>query len=767
MRRLFLAIAFAGWGAVVAFGLSRVETNIEDLFPWLPDNTPHRIEYADFLRRFGSDDVLIVSWEGCQLDDPRIPQLKQAVLQKESRWVRDVIDAPDLIEDLRRPPASLTRREAVDRLNSVLIGPDGKTTCLLLLLTTEGMRDRREAVSQIIRRAEASTGLKREELHLGGQPYVAYYSAGVTRDSLIWLSIPVAAIATFLAWWSLRSFRLMLLALLSSAFATLSAFALIPLAGYRVSGLLAALPSLVFVVTTSGVIHVTNYSMWLRRREDRFGEKLTPREHAWAVRRKAWTAVALSTVSTMLGTMSLIWSEYPAIRDFGLFSTVGIFITFFVQIGLVPSLLANTFRAEGATIAQDRFAGFFTYVFQFIVSWRKGVMIGVGLTTALLIVPLFQLEGRFSLNRMFSEGSEFVRNITWLEKNIGPIDATEVIVRMDTTAGTGFFGRVRRVQELETVLRDIPGISSTFSAVTMLPRLNESTHVVTLMLIRSALERKRDLLASGSHLSIDDSAEWWRITLRAPLFGGRSRDDLIHDIRSRVESLTGRWTDPPHVIYTGSSQIFYETQGDILRDFVSNFLLAFLQILVMLIIALGYITWSRAYSLGRNLWRSFAAGGLAMLPNIIPCIAVFGILAWIDRGIDIGMTVAACIALGIAVDDTSHFLINFHEYGRQTPSSQRALRTAYVQSATPVVQTALICGISMLPYVATSLVYLARFGLLLATLMIAAMLAELLLLPALLSTAAGRIFLPHRSRAASSPADGGRSDESKDSVLTP
>jgi predicted RND superfamily exporter protein len=162
----------------------------------------------------------------------------------------------------------------------------------------------------------------------------------------------------------------------------------------------------------------------------------------------------------------------------------------------------------------------------------------------------------------------------------------------------------------------------------------------------------------------------------------------------------------------------------------------------MLVLALTYVTWSADVPVVSRVLRGFAAGLLAMLPNIIPCIAVFGVLAWVDRGVDIGMTVAACIALGIAVDDTSHFLIMFHERLRAGLDSHAALRTAYVHSATPVVQTALICGVSMLPYMATSLVYLSRFGLLLATLMVAAMLAELLLLPALLAGPARRLFAP-------------------------
>ena len=81
-----------------------------------------------------------------------------------------------------------------------------------------------------------------------------------------------------------------------------------------------------------------------------------------------------------------------------------------------------------------------------------------------------------------------------------------------------------------------------------------------------------------------------------------------------------------------------------------------------------------------------------MVPNVVPCISVFGVLGWLDGTIDIGTTVAACIALGIAVDDTAHLLLTFQDEHRRLGSRLIALRVAYSHCAVAMCQTSLICG---------------------------------------------------------------------------
>ncbi len=723
-HRGWAVLGLIAWIGLIAVGLSRAETNIEDFFPWLPDDTPARHVYMDFIQRFGADDVLIMSWEGCRLDDPRVDELSQALLTSLPDRVRDVTTAQKLITELTGPPQNLPREDVIQRITNVLVGPDGESTCLFVHLSGAGMRDRRGTVERIVSQARETCGLTSRELRLGGHPYVGYFSAEQTRKSILWLSVPVAAISTLLAWFCLRRARLMLLVLACGGMAALSALAMVPLAGYRVNGLLSALPSLVFVITTSGVIHVVNYSLTIRREDREAGRTTTPAEHAATVRRRAGVACLLSSVSNLIGTMSLVWSGFPAIREFGIFGSVAAFMTLGIHLGLLPSMLAWGFPDETGSQHVDPFEKPFARLFEWMLAWRRQIVLGALVSVALLVWPLFRLEGRFTLDRMFRPQSEFVQNINWLEAHIGPIDATEVLVRFDDVRKSGFFRRIRQIQTLEAALAESPGVASTFSTVTLLPRLPDNAGVTDLIIMRHLLEKHRGRLLGGSHLVQDDDAEVWRITLRSKLFGGISREELMHGVRERVTSTLSLWEEAPQVSYTGGSEIFHETQHDVLYDFARSLVLAYAQIFVMMVLAL----------------RNLTAAILSMLPNVFPCLTVFGLLGWIDRGIDIGMTVAGCIALGVAVDNTAHLLLFYRESLPRRGYRKGALRATYRHSATAVFQTSLICGLSMLPYTLSEMLYLSRFGLLMTALMFAANFCDLLLTPALVASRIGHCF---------------------------
>lgn len=725
MRGSLLPVAgLLVWGTFVAVGLFRAETNIEDVFPWLPDDTPARRNYISFIQQFGADDVLIISWEGCVLGNPLIPQLADALSTQAADWVRDVATADRLLEQLTSPPGRLTAAEVLRRIQHILVGPDGRTTCLFVHLTDAGMRDRRGSVQRIIDITAQTCGLPPGELRLGGHPYMGYYSAMQTRDSIVWLSIPVAIASTALAWLCLRKRRLMFLTLACGGAAAATSLAIVPWAGYRINGLLSALPSLIYVITTSGVIHVVNYSLTLRRQDRDHGTTCTPAAHARQVRRRAWRACLLSSASTALGTMSLIWSEFPAIREFGMFGTIGVGLTLVIHLGLLPTALGRVFPEDARTVAANPFQRPFARLFEWLLLHHWGIILAAVLIVGGLAWPLQQLQGKFTVDRMFLPHSEFVTSIRWLEDHVGPIDATEVLVKFSADSERGFFRRMRRIQMLERRLAAIPGVASTFSAATFLPELTDQATVIDLMLMRQSLERQRPRLLGGSHLAELDGVETWRLTLRSRLFGGPGRDELMRMIRAETEPLLSEWEPRPDVVYTGGSEIFFETQHDVLLDFAQSLLLAFALITGMMTLAL----------------RSVRAGVLAMFPNMTPCIAVFGLLGWFDGGVDIGMTVAGCIALGIAVDNTSHLLMLYRETRRDVPDRFEALRATYNESATAVFQTSLICGVSMLPYSFAALLYLSRFGLLMSALMAVAMLCDLLLTPALIASRFGRWF---------------------------
>ena len=148
------------------------------LYQWLPKNYEATDVYYRFRPHFGSDEVTLVSWEGCTLDDPRLERFATAVEGKGNEPRSDSLaDAVEHVttgqrvqKQLSTRPLSIPRDEAIRRLQAVLIGPDGQTTCAVVTLSADTSRQRIAAVDAIRQRVEGTLERRRnrtcrDELH--------------------------------------------------------------------------------------------------------------------------------------------------------------------------------------------------------------------------------------------------------------------------------------------------------------------------------------------------------------------------------------------------------------------------------------------------------------------------------------------------------------------------------------------------------------------------------------------------------------------------
>lgn len=199
--------------------------------------------------------------------------------------------------------------------------------------------------------------------------------------------------------------------------------------------------------------------------------------------------------------------------------------------------------------------------------------------------------------------------------------------------------------------------------------------------------------------------------------------------RALAEAETMRFQDVSCVV-TGAIPLVFKAQQQLLKDLIVSFMTAFILILFTLIVLL----------------RSVCAGLVAILPNILPSIVIFGILAALEVKIDIGTMMTASVALGITVDGTLHFLTWFQRGILLGHDRKNAVLYAYSNCAGAMVQTAFICSFTFLVFVFSDFMPVARFAWMLCVLLIAAIIADLFLTPALLVSPLGRFFVRNTDR---------------------
>ena len=144
--------------------------------------------------------------------------------------------------------------------------------------------------------------------------------------------------------------------------------------------------------------------------------------------------------------------------------------------------------------------------------------------------------------------------------------------------------------------------------------------------------------------------------------------------------------------------------------------------------------------------RGMAGGLVAMLPNVLPILVVFGGMGWIDYPVSIGSMMAASIALGVAVDDTIHYLTWFREDLLKGSDRKVAILAAYRRCGTPTLQAALINGLGLSVFAVSTFTPTREFGLLMLTILLAGGVAELIMMPAFLAGPLGLVFRPRPSR---------------------
>lgn len=178
------------------------------------------------------------------------------------------------------------------------------------------------------------------------------------------------------------------------------------------------------------------------------------------------------------------------------------------------------------------------------------------------------------------------------------------------------------------------------------------------------------------------------------------------------------------VVYTGLVPIVYKAQRTLLTSLIQSTGLAFVMIAGVMMLLL----------------RSPRAGLISMFPNVFPVIVIFGYMGLRQFKVDIGSMMTASVAMGVAVDDTIHFLSWFRKGLDEGHDRKASILLAYRRVATAMTQTTAIGGVGLSIFAFSTFTPTQQFGTLMLALLAAALVGDLLFLPALLASSFGRIF---------------------------
>jgi hypothetical protein len=217
-------------------------------------------------------------------------------------------------------------------------------------------------------------------------------------------------------------------------------------------------------------------------------------------------------------------------------------------------------------------------------------------------------------------------------------------------------------------------------------------------------------------------------------------DRPIPEIVSNVPIV--RDSGPLQIVYTGVVPVVYKAQRTLLTSLVKSIAWAFVLIAGVMAILLnpgrpllGMLKpWPIAFGVG--------AGMIAMIPNVFPVVLIFGSMGHMGTLVDIGTMMTASVAMGVAVDDTIHFLSWLRRGLDSGLSRHDALIQTYRRVGPAMTQTTLVGGLGLFVFALSTFTPTQRFGTLMLVLLMAALIGDLVFLPALLAGPLGKLFKP-------------------------
>jgi predicted RND superfamily exporter protein len=429
--------------------------------------------------------------------------------------------------------------------------------------------------------------------------------------------------------------------------------------------------------------------------------------------------VAVNGLTTVLGFLSLLTSTVTAIREFGLWSSVGVAAITLLALTALPAALVllgppkklpRRGREGFAERAAERLA-------LFDVRHRRGILIASFAILLVSVAGISRIHISTGLVEQFFEDSPIRKTFETVSARYGGLNTMFVVLESDEDHAFTRPENLRELQALQEWIAAQPEVGSAVSLADPLVLLNRAlSEDPTAGLPEREAQARQLLLFAGDELRqgfVDAKERAANIVVRTELTHSSEVRGLLERLRARLEELPRRLSGR----VTGNAVLLNETVDDIALGQLQSLGTALLTI---------YLTLSLMLT-------SFRVGFFALLPNLLPLTMYFGTLGLIGVPLNISTSLIGAITLGIAVDDTVHYFARFAHEARRLGNEREASASTMRLLIRPVTFTTIAICLGFLVLTASDLRYQFQFGLLSAFTLAVAWGLELTLSPALCS----------------------------------
>ena len=716
----------------------------------LPDDHPENLQYQEFLSLFGEEGntiVLAVRDSSLFLPDT-FNQWNILSEQLEAFPEVDFVLSTDNLQQLVRDPEKqefvlrplmdgpVEDQQALDSLTTVLFdrlpfyekllyNKENRTLQTVVYLDKDLVNTtvRKDFIlndlSNLISEFEADTGL---DVRISGMPYIRTMNAQNIIDEIGSFILAALLVTSLIFFFFFRSFRATLISICVVVIGVMWAFGTLGLLRYEITVLTALIPPVIIVIGIPNCIFLINK---YQQEVNKHGNQAKSLQR---VITKIGNATLMTNVTTASGFATFIITDSKLLTEFGIVASLNILGIFILSLLIIPSVYSfmPLPRTKHLKHLNKRWIdGFVNWMERIVRHHRVAVYFTSVALLVLSVIGIYQIEISGSPIEDMPKKAGFFRDIRFFESEFDGIMPVEVVINTNQRNGVLKAATLRRMDQLDTYIREIPELSRPVSVVNLVKYSKQAFYngipkyyqLPTSQESNFILDMARKSGDNGSLLKsfVDTTGQIARMTT------------FMRDVRTqRMEAIEGGLLEeigkifPPErysVYLTGKALLFLKGTKYLVRNLLMSLGLA----IVLIALFMAY------------LFRSFRMIIISLIPNLLPLVITAGVMGFAGVPIKPSTILVFSIAFGISVDDTIHFLAKYRqELATHRWRIQKSVYASLRETGVSMFYTSIVLFFGFSVFTISSFGGTVALGALVSATLLFAMLANLILLPSLL-----------------------------------
>ncbi|WP_247680014.1 efflux RND transporter permease subunit [Chitinophaga polysaccharea] len=752
---MLLLLLLAGTG-VMGYYASKVQMSY-DYVATIPHDNPKFIEYQEFKQKFGGDgNVLMLAVRTDKFFQADF--FKDYVqLNKDMKnvfAVENIMSVPMAInlvknDSTQKLEASLLfkgdlgNQVVIDSLSRVfntllfykglLYNPDSHAYLMAIYVNKDVFNSpkRTGVVKEITKLANAFQEKQHTEVHLSGLPLIRTAMAVKVADELklfLKISFLLTGLILFLFF---RSFGAVLMSMIVVAIGVIWSVGTIVLMGYKITLLTGLIPSLIVV------IGIPNCVYFLSKYHTAYAKDANKTRALVHMIQRMGIVTLFTNLTAAIGFGVFCFTNSAILKEFGVVAGLNIMFIFLISFIFLPSVLSYlpAPKSKHTNYLENRFfAAILDFLTTLVFKYRPWVY-GVSVIAIILaIVGMGRLQSVGYMLDDIPHTDKLYTDLKFLETNFKGVMPLEIAVDTKRKNGVISLQTLNRLDKLTQLIGSQPDFGRPLSVVEGIKFAKQayfngdsSNYAVPnefdLGFLAPYLRMKGNNNATGATSTfsklvssfMDSTKQVARLSVNMKDVGSQKLPVLLDSLRPKVTEIF----DTAHykVTFTGTSVIFQEGTRFIINGLMESIILAFVLIMLCML----------------YLFRSWRMLIISLIPNVIPLVVTAGVMGWVGVALKPSTVLVFSVALGIAIDVTIRFLVNFkQELPRHDFDISATVKQTIHETGLSIIYTSAILFAGFMIFSFSEFGGTKALGWLTSLTLVVAMITNLTILPALL-----------------------------------